>query len=488
MTKLLTKSKFMTGLQCPKCLWTVFNRPELIPEPDEATQRIFDQGTKVGILAQSLFSGGVDAQVEDFMESINKSKELLKEKKPLFEPGFMVNNCYARADILVPVDEGWDIVEVKMGTRVKEENVYDVAFQKYVYSLAGLKINRCFLMHINNEYVKQGEIDASKLFVKEDITESVESIKDIKGRVEEMFKVISLPESPKMKIGQHCKSPYDCDLKEECFKDLHESNIFCLYRGGQKCFDLVEMDILDMKDIPDDFKLTTNQQIQRKCAKTGEVHVNKERLKEWISGLEYPLYFLDFESYQTAIPIYDGTRPYQQICFQFSLHVQEKAGGELKHISFLAEGKENPMKEFIAKLKECLGTSGSIIVYNQSFEKARIKECVEMFPEFKAWSEVVLKRIVDLLVPFRNFWYYNPIQKGSASIKKVLPAVTGKSYEGLEIADGGDASLQYLNITHGENISDEEVKRVRDALESYCGLDTEGEVWILDRLKDIVKK
>jgi len=484
--KLLTKSKYMIGLQCPKCLWTAVNKPELMPKPDEAQQHLFDEGTKVGVFAQSLFPGGINAQIEGFMDSINKSKELLKEKKTLFEAGFLSGRCYSRADILEPKGKEWNLIEVKMGTKVKPENVEDVAFQKYVYEQAGLKIRKCFLMHINNEYVKHGEINASELFVKEDITSDVDAIKDIPQRVKNMIKVIDLPECPKDKIGGHCSAPYECPLMEECFKFLPEHNIFHLYRGGAKCFELLEADVLDLKDIPDDFKLTTNQQIQRNCAKTGKVHINKEKLKEWIDKLEYPLYFLDFETYNTAIPLYDGLKPYQQIPFQFSLHIQEKQGGKTKHISFLAEGSEDPRRRFIEALADSLGEKGSIVVYNQSFEESRIKELAEMFPKYKEWAQKVIKRMVDLLIPFRNFHYYNPSQNGSASIKKVLPAVTGKSYEGMEIANGGDASLQYLHITH-EKASKEDIKKVRDALEKYCCLDTEGEVWILEELRKICK-
>jgi hypothetical protein len=268
--------------------------------------------------------------------------------------------------------------------------------------------------------------------------------------------------------------------------------VFKLYRGGKKSFNLYEQGITCIKDIPDEFKLTSNQQIQQECEKTGKVHIHKEGIKHFLNELRYPLYFLDFETYNTAIPLYDGLKPYAQVPFQFSLHVQESENTEPKHHSFLAEGNADPRPKFMSELKKLLGKEGSIIVYNQAFEKMILKQTSEFIPTYKEWVETINARIVDLLIPFRNFHYYNPVQQGSASIKKVLPALTGKTYEGMEIAQGTDASRRYLYITHGrfngKKESPEEVKKVREALEKYCELDTWAEVIMLEKLRGIVEK
>ncbi len=480
MPKLLTKSKYLLGLQCPRWLWVAMNDPSRLPPTDDAIQYKFDEGSKVGELAQSLFPGGVDCQVEGFMESIAKSKSMLGSGKVLFEAGFMAGRCYSRADMLVPVDGMWDIIEVKMGTSVKDINVEDVAFQKFCYINSGLKIRKCFLLHINNEYVREGEIDVQRLFVKEDITAQVDAIKDIPERVKALLKIID-GEEPSSNIGKHCSDPYECELMPECWK-FEKGNVFELYNSRGKQFELFSDDILSLGDIPDDFKLTANQQVQKECALSNAAHIDKEKIKGWLDSLQYPLYYLDFETYNTAIPLYDGLRPYQRIPFQFSLHIVTKEGVE--HKMYLGSSGDT-RAEFISELKKVLGDKGSIITFNQAFEISVIREMASMFPSYKDWSENVIKRVVDLLVPFRNFWYYHPSQCGSASIKKVLPALTGKSYSDLEISDGGSASLSYIQMVHG-GISKEEVEKIRKDLEVYCGLDTEGMIWIVDKLKELV--
>ncbi len=493
MTKLLTKSKYLLFLQCPKLLWINFNESDLIPEIDESTQRRFDEGTLVGELATSLFPKGIFIKSDDFKENLEKTKELLKKRKPLFEAGFKFENIFSRPDILKPVGKKWDIIEVKSSSKVKDINIHDVSFQKYCYEKCGLKIRKCFLMHINNEYVRKRKLNPKKLFKLQDITKEVnEASEGIQDRINQALKIISLKKKPEKGIGPHCKDPFDCSLYDECWGFLPKNSVFKLYRGGKKSFKLFEEGVVCIKDIPDEYKLTTNQQIQHNCEKTGKVFVNKEGIKNFLKELKFPLYFLDFETYNTAIPLYSGLKPYQQVLFQFSLHVQKKPNSEIKHFSFLAEGDKDPRPKFMQALKKLLGSKGSIIVYNQSFEKARLKEGAEFLKKYKKWVEATNARIVDLLIPFRNFFYYNPKQQGSASIKKVLPALTGKSYEGMEIAQGGDASMRYFYITHGhfngKKASKEEIKKVRAALEKYCALDTWAEVMILEKLNNLVKE
>ena len=481
---LLTKSKYIIGLQCPRCLWVMMHEKARIPEPDAATQHLFDQGHLAGNLAKSCFPGGIDISEDDFMKNINTTKELLKKRKPLFEAGIMADNLYSRADVLRPAKkDAWDIIEVKSSTQVKDVHIQDVAFQKHCYEKANLKINKCFLMHINNKYVRKGKIDPKQLFIIEDITEQVnQEITGIQDRIKELFKAINKPKCPEIKIGPFCSKPYECALTHECW-NFEDNSVFKLYSDTKKGFELFDNGITNIKDIPDDYKLTTNQQIQKTCEKTKKPFIDQERIKGFLNSLKYPLYYLDFETYSTTIPLYDDLKPYQQLPFQFSLHIQEK-NGEITHKEFLAEGKGDPRKEIMKALKESLGEKGHIIVYNQGFEIGRLREMAEVIPGYKAWTESIIQRITDLLVPFRKFYYYSPKQQGSASLKKVLPAITGKDYSHLEISEGETASLQYLNITHGE-VTEEEKKKVRKQLLEYCCLDTEGMVWIVDELRKL---
>lgn len=482
---ILTKSKYLTGLQCLKYLWIDVHEPEKIPPPEEHELYRYDEGTLVGELAKKLFPKGIDLAGLDFEENIQRTKEALKEKKPLFEAGFRFGDCFARADILVPVGNKWDIIEVKSATKVKDINLHDLSFQKYCYEGFGLKIRNSFLMHINNEYVRKGEINPKKLFVQEDITSEVnELVKDIKQRIDRMFKIIKATKCPNLDIGPHCSNPYECPI-EECWDFLPEDHVGNLYRGGKKSFELIEMGIYSVKEIPDTIKLTSHQRLQRDCERSGKEQVDKESIKQFLGTLQYPLYFLDFETFNTAIPLFNGLKSYQQVPFQFSLHIVKDKKSKPKHYFFLASSREDPRKKFLSKLKDVLGNKGSIIVYNQSFEIKILKELSEAFPKHKSWAKNVIARIIDLLKPFKKFYYYHPLQRGSASIKVVLPVLTGKSYEGMDIADGGAASLAFLKMSF-ENVSEVEKNKVKKNLEKYCKLDTEGMIWIVDELKNKV--
>lgn len=477
MSILLSKSKYLLGLQCPKLLWLSVHQPELIPEPDRKLQFRFDQGHEVGQLAKKLYPNGIDIPDEDFEANLKQTKELIKEKKPLFEPAFKISELYSRADILVPIQDEWDLVEVKSSTEVKEVNIHDVSFQKYCYELANLKIRKCFIAVINNEYVKHGEIDPKHFFKIVDVTTEVEDISEGMGdRIVEMKKLLKQTKYKEVSIGAKCSDPYDCQLRDICWKDIPKNSVFDLYRGNKLAEELYSKGIVKIEEIPNNIKLSDKQQIQ----KENRINIHKEAIKHFLATIQEPIYYLDFETFQTSIPLYDGTKPYQHIPFQFSLHIQDK-----KHEYFLAGGKQDPRQDFLKALKNVIGDKGSIVAYNQSFEANILKQLQKAYPKEK-WITNVLDRLVDLLTPFRNFSYYNPEQQGSASIKAVLPALIGKGYEDLDIKEGGDASLAFLDITF-EKLSKEEKQILRTNLEKYCERDTEAMVWIVKKLREIVE-
>ncbi|MCK5149711.1 DUF2779 domain-containing protein [Candidatus Pacearchaeota archaeon] len=506
----LTKSNYLLGLQCPKLLWVKINDKERIPEPDKLAQQKFDVGKIIGEYAKKVFEDGIDLAELGFKKNIDSTKKKLNKKVPLFEAGFLEEGLFSRADVLSPVGNKWDIIEVKSATKVKEVNIHDVSFQKYVYEKTGLKIRKCFLMHINNECVKDGEIEPKEFFVQTDITEKVEEFsKGIKGRIKNMIKIIESEGEPNCSIGVYCSDPYDCPIKEECWKDVPEESVFEFYRMRKlKCFELYDSGIKKLNEVPDDVKLNDKQKIQRLLAapnhqvgpeevglgegvpskegKNNGKHIDKEQIDFFLKNLKYPIYYLDFETINPAIPKFDGMKPYQRIPFQFSLHVQESKDSELKHISFLAEGTSNPRSKFLQALKDSLGDKGDILVYNQGFEKGVMRECSDAFQEFKEWYEKNIQlRIKDLWDVFRNFWYYDSKQKGSASIKYVLPVMSDLSYNEMDIKNGALASYEYERITYDEDVDDEERKKIRDALEKYCELDTLAEVKIVKKLYEL---
>jgi len=262
-------------------------------------------------------------------------------------------------------------------------------------------------------------------------------------------------------------------------------NVLDLYFDTKgRGWDLLKRNILGISEIPDDYPLSEKQEIQRATAISGRPYMKQKQIQTFLKHLEYPLHFLDFETFQTAIPMFEGTKPYEQIPFQFSLHVVHKAGDRPEHRKFLADGRNDPRTDFMCQLRTAVEPSGSIVVFNAPFEKSRMKECAELLPEYKSWVEAVNQRIVDLLNPFKAFNFYHPDQCGSASMKLVLPALTGKDYSKMEIQEGGAASREFVRVTFGD-VGESERKRVRKALELYCGQDTEGMIWILDALKGL---
>lgn len=389
-------------------------------------------------------------------------------------------------DILVPAGEGaWRIVEVKSTTQVEPIHLHDLAFQAFVASRAGLDVQGCAILHLNSEYVRNGPLDLQQLFVSAEVTAEVLSLfHGVEEELPAMSKTIRQRTRPEIQIGPHCDDPYPCPLHDRCWSFLPEQNVLTLYRGKKKGFKLLGEGIADLKDVPARFPLTANQKIQRRAAMTGEPHDDPAALSVFLGQLEYPLSFLDFETFTTPIPMIDGLRPYQQVPFQFSLHVVRAPDAAPEHFSFLAEGRNDPRPEFMGRLHALLPDTGSVVVDNATFEQGRLDECADLIPHFRPWVRNVERRIVDLLLPFRGFRYYHPEQRGSASLKAVLPAVTGRGYGELEIQEGGQASLEFLRVTFTD-APEAERRKVRQQLERYCALDTQGMVWIVDSLRKL---
>ena len=472
-----------------KLLWYHYNRKDEIPPVDPAAQTIFDQGIQVGLLAQRLFPGSIKLERNvSPQKHAEQSTIALSSRKPLFEAGFIAGNAYALADILNPADgNAWDLIEVKSSTKVKDEYYPDVAFQKHVYEGAGLKIRRCYLMHINNQYVRKGDLDPARLFTTVDITDSVKQLQpSIPEAIERMLAVIGQGKMPDIKIGPHCDDPHECSLKEICWKFVPEQDsVFILSRDKKLAFSLWDRKILMITDIPDGTRLTDNQRIQVNVHRSGTPYIDSAAVKQFLDGLEYPLYFLDFETIDPAIPLFDSSRPFEKIVFQYSLFIIAKEGDAPQHHAFLSKSRNDPRPEVLKQLSGLLGQKGSIVAYNASFEMGALKGACEASPSYQGWLDNLKSRFIDLYVPFRSFGYYHPDQQGSASIKAVLPALTGKAYAGLDITDGAMASREYFRVTFADNVPAEDRERIYAGLEKYCDLDTQGMMDIVKKLSNI---
>ncbi|MFH1801506.1 MAG: DUF2779 domain-containing protein [archaeon] len=485
---MLTKSDYICGIQCLRWLWINKNDKERIPELTELDKARFEEGYVIEEYAKQLFPDIVDLSKFKFDEQVEKTKEHTQKRVPLFQASFLHEDLYSRGDILLPVEnDKWDIIEVKSSTKAKKIHLEDLAFQKYVYEKSGLKIRKCFVLHVNPDYVKQGEINSKELLMQTEVTEKVESIEKVESRAMTMLDCIN-GECPEFQVDDLLTIEYDNIAKDEFMESLPENNIFEFVRIlKKKAVPLYKEGIIKMVDIPNWFKLNDKQSIQKYVAENGEKHIDKKQIKEFLDNLQYPIYYFDFETISSAVPRFDNSRPYQQIPFQFSLHIQDKPNGELKHISFLAEGTKDPRPTLIQSLKDNLGDKGDILVYNQRFEKMVLKELAEFFPEYKELIEDnLLPRIKDLMEVFDKFYYYDSKQKGSVSIKKVLPLHSDLKYDGMDISKGDVASFEFARVTYND-VSEEDRQKVRDALEKYCCLDTLAEVEIVNALREIAK-
>ncbi len=486
---ILSKSTFLRGLQCEKSFWLYKNKYNLKDEISSQQQAIFDQGTNVGVLAQQLFPGGFDATVKYYEQEkgIALTQQLINQGETIiYEAAFVFNGVYAAVDILLKDTEGWKAYEVKSSTAVKEVNINDAAIQSYIMTNAGIDLKDISIVHINNQYVKHGAIDVHHLFTIISVKDNIEnSLAKIPNQITNFKRLISLTEAPNIDIGPQCSDPYDCDYKGYCWQHMPEYSVFNISRlAKQRKFELYQSGILKLEDIDLNREVfNTSQTLQIQAEVSGDTIIDKPRINEFLNDLKYPLYFLDFETMTSAVPMYNDSRPYQQLVFQYSLHVQENSKGPLQHFEYLAKADKNidPRKGYVEQLiKEC-GNSGDVIVYNIGFERGKLQDAVGQFPEYSEELNNIISRLKDLMIPFQQKWYYDPAMKGSYSIKYVLPAMVPElSYQDLEIKDGGTASLIFSQMA---NVSFQgDVDKSRKALLEYCELDTLAMVRILERL------
>ena len=484
----LSKSDFMMAEDCVKALWLKKNRKELMPEYDEATLATFDVGNQVQDLARDFYPDGVMVEAEswDVENGSRLTKELSKKHDVLYEAfAKLPNGCFCRIDVLAKNGKAWDMIEIKSATGVKDYYIDDLTFQKYVFENAGYPIKRCKVLHLNNNYVRHGALDIKQLFAEDDVTEEVnETFQNIELSVTDMLKQQTDKNEPTVKLHAACA---DCPFYHYCGKDVPEYSIFDLLQAAKADEFYNNTNSCEIKDLPLSYCTTDKQLIDRDCYLNDKIHVEKENIKDWLNTLEYPLYYLDYETVMPAIPMFDNASPYLQIPFQFSLHVQKTPGGELEHIEFLHQERSDPRRALAEALVKGCGKKGSVVVYNQSFEKTRNKELAALFPDLSEDILAINERVVDQLIPFRNRYLYSPKQKSSASIKYVLPAFSNLSYKGMNIANGGEAMNKYLAFLEDKQ-TDEESKQMFADLLKYCGQDTLAMVLLMKVLYEKAEK
>lgn len=470
----LSRSQYICAIQCPKML-RMSNH-----DTEECNPAVSDDD--ITDLAMGLFG-----EYKKGLHPINNEVEIIRDAS------FSYNGSSCSVDILRnPGNNKVEIYDVRSSTYVHDPYPDDIAYQNYILRNLGYEVAGAYLILIDKDYVRHGDPEPDKLFKIIDMTADANRRYDaVAKNIADIEKMMSDPDEPPTGIGLHCKKPYECRYFSYCTGDLPKPNVFDL--GGalhdSARFRYHDNKIISYGDLLDQPCLDrkSRQQIEHELYDLPP-HVNIPAIKSFLDELWYPLYFLDFESVTSGIPLFDGTRPYQQICFQYSLHYIEKEGGELKHKEFLAYPGRDPRRELCENLCRDIPEGACILIYNSSFEPPRIREMAKDLPDLKDDLERIISGMKDLMIPFRNRDYYCRDMHGSYSIKSVLPALypddPALDYHNLEgVHNGGEASTAFLRM---RDMDPDELERTRDCLLRYCCLDTYAMVRILEKLREAV--
>jgi CRISPR/Cas system-associated exonuclease Cas4 (RecB family) len=485
----LSKSKILAFRQCPKRLWLEIHRPEL-QEVSDDTHASFAAGHRVGEIARRVFDPKgtgqlIDVKTEGYDAALARSQELLATSQPIFEAGFSAAGAMAFADILLPVrkkgKDAWRMIEVKSSTTVKDYHREDAAIQAYVVKAAGVPLESISLTHVNKKWVYAGDNDYQGLLKEEDVTsEAFKREPEVKDWIAAAQEIVARDSEPAKTTGSHCEKPFECGFLSYCRSQEPQAEypVHWLPNKRKKALKaLIEgQGIIDLRHVPDE--LLNEPQLRVKFhTLSGDVYFDSKGAAAALAKHKLPAYFLDFETIQFAVPIWKGTRPYQTLPFQYSVHRISRSG-ELEHQAFLDLSGDDPTRALAESLISACGESGPIFVYS-SFEAARIRELSKRFQKLKPALNALLDRLVDLL-PIAEDHYYHPSQQGSWSIKKLLPAIAPDlRYDALDgVKDGGMAMAAYMEAI-SPNTTSARKERIQRELREYCALDTHAmiKVW-----------
>lgn len=500
-----SKSRYTTAFQCPKILWLREHKPEEEEPISEQQQEVLDNGNVVGDLAMGLFGNFVEVTTLrddgsdklDYAAMIAKTEEeMAKGTENICEASFSYDGLYCAVDILHKENGGWAIYEVKSATHRKDINIEDIAYQRYVLEHCGVNLTGVNIVYINNDYVRYGELDLQQLFTIEDVSDDVAiEIQNVEPVIEEAKQILSCENEPEKALSLNCHNPYPCRFWKYCTRNIPGRSIFNLYRMkfGDKV-DYYNSGVVSFADIFSCPSIMSKKSgymkivnLQLETENTDKEIIDRDGIRGFLDTLYYPLYFLDFESMQPAVPLYDGTKPYLQIPTQYSLHYIEEEGGELKHKEFLAESGPDPRRAIAEQLCKDIPIGACTTAYNKTFECGRIKELAEAFPDLRDHLLDITDNIKDFLDPFRAGYYYKDAFAGSFSIKSVLPGIFPDDpeldYHALEgVHNGGEAKAIFPKI---KDMSPEEREITRRNLLKYCELDTYAMVKIWQRLVEV---
>lgn len=490
----ISKSKYVDYRTCPKSLWMLLNMPEQgIDDPN--AQKHIDDGKEVGKYAKYYFKDTVDASsfkedgsldMENMIGLTNRY--LIEDKENIAEASFAVDGLFCSVDILHKIDDGYEIYEVKATTNVEKDHLIDSAFQKYVLLKRGLNIKGVYILHLNSDYRRKGDININSLFLKEQVDNNPtfqDTLENLDKDIEDIRNLLKQKEEPEQRLHQACKS---CPYKKYCQRNLPTPSVLDIngIRGG---YDYINSGTITYNDaLYNQIKLNKRQKVQIEVfLRNEQTRIDIPAVKAFLTTIRYPIYHLDFESIQMPIPPCDGAWPYEQIPTQYSLHI-EYEDGRLEHKEFLGDSMD-PRRGIAEALCQDIPMDACVLAYNKTFECGRIGELAELYPDLRDHLLNMKENVVDLIVPFKSGAYYSRAMGGSNSIKYVLPALYPSDpeldYHALPVVhNGGEAMDIYPKMLKA---SPEEKERIRDGLLKYCCLDTLAMVKVLRKVKEAVK-
>lgn len=463
MAPRLTKTAYLRYLKCPQEFWLEQHQPLLSAEPETLEyQHLRQQGYEVESYVKKLIQ---------FQPDETKTVD--------FQYEFQTAEFFAKSDVVVTDKATGEvsIYEIKGAASVKEEHYDDVAFQKMVAEKSGATVGRCYVITMNGEYVRHGEIDVEQLFTLTDVTDKIAERMSLTEQQAVAARAY-LESEPVPSLLDYCsENKLDCRFIRMHFTDLPDYTIFDItYLKNEKRRELLEQNIVAITDVPSDFPLSDKQRKQVNAAQSGEKIIEHDAIRKKMDAWEYPLHFLDYETFSYAIPQFDGIKPFQQMCFQYSLHTIDAPGAEMRHTEYLARNDEpNPPLELAEHLREAMaGGIGTVFVWYEAFEKTRNAEMAAMFPEYEEFFNEVNAKTHDLMKIFADRLYIHPEFKGRSSIKVVYPALCpdAPKYKDLGIGDGLTATINWYRAAKWDNLPDAERERIFADLEKYCELDT----------------
>lgn len=487
----LTKTEYLLFLKHKAWLWLKKYDKSKLPPIDANTQAVFDSGNKLEAYAEQLFPEGTELGFDSYDEYQSLSQRTIdainEGQKILFQARFDTPELTCLTDIVeFTSPTSLNLYEVKSSTKVKQEHEYDLAFQVQVLTECGYKVEKISVICVNNEYTRDGDIEPEKLLSIIDVTEKVVALEGATQKhIKQALKVINQKERPDIS-PRYARMGSITDWLEiyKGLTDLPNFSIYSIASPNAELFgELEDLGITLLQDIPSSITLNEKQARQVASIKKGQPIINKDQIKDFLDGLVYPLYFLDYETCMDVIPPYNGTKPYQQIPTQFSLHILSSPGEALIHKEYLHTKTNCPAHDLAKSLQENIGPQGSVLVWYSNFEMSRNREMAEMLPDFAEFFKDLNSRVVDLMVPFSEGMYIDPDFKGSASIKKVLPVLVPElSYKELDIQEGLTAQRLWMEAVLEDKFSQIKKEVLFHSLLKYCELDTLAMVRIYEKL------